>query len=41
MIGEATKVHLPNDAHYEVADRPLIEACITKAKEILLTSNSK
>ncbi len=41
VIGEATKVHLPIQAHYEVADRPLIEACITKANQILLTSNSK
>jgi uroporphyrinogen-III synthase len=41
VIGEATKVHLPTDAHYEVSDKPLIEDCIAKAKEILLTSNSK
>ena len=41
VIGEATKVHLPTHAHYEVADRPLIDACITKASQILLTSNSK
>ena len=41
VIGEATKVHLPIHAHYEIAERPLIEACITKASQILLTSNSK
>ena len=41
VIGEATKVHLPTHARYEVADRPLIEDCITKASKILLTSNSK
>jgi len=41
VIGEATKVHLPTHARYEVADRPLIEACIIKANQILLTSNSK
>jgi|GEM_PF-5950649 len=41
VIGEATKIHLPIDAHYEVADMPLIDACITKAKQLLLTSNSK
>ena len=41
VIGEATKVHLPTHARYEVSDRPLIEGCITKASQILLTSNSK
>jgi len=41
VIGEATKEHLPTDARYEVADIPQIEACIAKAKEILLISNSK
>jgi uroporphyrinogen-III synthase len=41
VIGEATRIHLPTDACYEVADTPLIDACIEKAKEILLTSNSK
>ena len=34
VIGEATKVHLPIHAHCEVADRPLIEACITKARSV-------
>jgi uroporphyrinogen-III synthase len=41
VIGEATKEHLPENARIEVADTPLIDACIIKAKEILLTSNSK
>ncbi len=41
VIGEATKVHLPDGVHYEAADRPTIDACILKAKQILLTSNSK
>ena len=41
VIGEATKVHLPLHARYEVADEPIIHACITKAKQLLLTSNSK
>jgi len=34
VIGKATKVHLPVDAAYVVADTPLINACIVKAKEI-------
>lgn len=41
VIGEATKIHLPPHARFEVADEPLIDACITKAKQLLLTSNSK
>lgn len=41
VIGEATKEHLPLDARYEIADKPFIDACITKAKQILLSSNSK
>jgi uroporphyrinogen-III synthase len=41
VIGEATKKHLPPHARFEVADKPLIDACITKAKQLLLTSNSK
>jgi len=41
VIGEATKEHLPENARCEVADRPLIDSCIAKAKQILLTSNSK
>ncbi len=35
VIGEATKKHLPANVRYEVADTPLIDACITKAREIL------
>lgn len=34
VIGRATKVHLPKEAKYEVADKPLIDACIVKAKEV-------
>ncbi len=34
LIGQATKVHLPVNAEYVVADEPLIEACIKKAKEV-------
>ena len=34
VIGRATKVHLPADAKYVVADTPLISSCIEKAKEI-------
>ena len=41
VIGDATKVHLPQNALCEVADRPLISSCIAKAQEILLSSNSK
>jgi len=41
VIGEATKEYLPEDAQYEVADIPQIDACIIKAKQILRTSNSK
>ena len=41
VIGEATKEHLPTHARYEVADTPIIDACITKASQILLSSNSK
>jgi len=34
LIGNATKEHLPKECHYEVADVPLIESCLKKAKEI-------
>lgn len=34
VIGRATKVHLPKEAKYEVSDKPLIDACIAKAKEV-------
>ncbi len=35
VIGKATKVHLPKNVEYVVADEPLINACINKAKEIV------
>ena len=35
VIGEATKKYLPTNAQYKVADMPLIDSCIAKAKEIL------
>jgi len=35
VIGETTKVHLPPNAKYVVADRPLIVSCIEKAKHLL------
>lgn len=38
VIGNATKEHLPENARCVVADRPTIDACIQKAKE-LLTAN--
>ena len=41
VIGEESKKHLPLNVRYEVADMPLIDVCIDKAKQILLTSNSK
>ena len=34
VIGQSTKVHLPRDAKYLVADNPLISSCIKKAKEL-------
>jgi len=34
VIGKATKVHLPVNANYVVADEPMIVSCIKKAKEI-------
>jgi uroporphyrinogen-III synthase len=34
VIGEATKVHLPLNANYVVADEPLISSCIEKAHQI-------
>jgi len=41
VIGEATKKHLPSYVCVEVAASPQIEACVSKAKELLLSSNSK
>ncbi|MEA3491881.1 MAG: uroporphyrinogen-III synthase [Campylobacterota bacterium] len=35
VIGKSTKVHLPPDAKFLVADTPLIDACVDKAKTIL------
>ncbi len=34
VIGKATRSHLPAEVDYVVAERPLIDACIAKAKEI-------
>lgn len=34
VIGKATLAHLPEKAHYAVADKPLISACIEKAKSL-------
>ncbi|MDQ1326666.1 MAG: Uroporphyrinogen-III synthase [Campylobacterota bacterium] len=34
VIGEATLKHLPANVDYAVADEPLIDACIKKAKEL-------
>jgi len=34
VIGNATKVHLPKNAEYVVADEPLISSCIEKAKSL-------
>ncbi|MEA3433307.1 MAG: uroporphyrinogen-III synthase [Campylobacterota bacterium] len=38
VIGKATKVHLPANAEYVVADTPLISSCIEKANEIVNSS---
>lgn len=35
VIGKATKVHLPKNAEYAVADTPLISSCIEKAEELV------
>lgn len=35
VIGKATKVHLPENAEYAVAERPMISSCIEKAQEIV------
>jgi len=34
VIGKATKVHLPKNANFVVADEPLIASCIEKARTI-------
>jgi uroporphyrinogen-III synthase len=41
IIGDATKAHLPENVSYAVAQEPLIDACIAKAEEILIASNTK
>lgn len=35
VIGEATRKHLPDYIEYEIADIPLIDACVEKARELL------
>lgn len=35
VIGKTTKVHLPLNAKFEVADTPLIDSCIKKAYEVM------
>jgi uroporphyrinogen-III synthase len=37
LIGKATRKHLPTGCKYEIADKPLIDLCIKKANEILIT----
>jgi len=34
VIGKATKVHLPKNANFVVADEPLISSCIEKARTL-------
>jgi len=34
VIGKSTKVHLPKDANFFVADEPTIDACLKKSKDI-------
>ncbi len=34
VIGKSTKIHLPSDAKFVVADTPLIDACVDKAKTL-------
>ena len=41
VIGKATLQHLPDDVDVAVADQPLIDACIEKARQISLDSNRK
>ena len=35
LIGHATKEHLPYYCNYVVADEPLIDACVEKARELI------
>ena len=41
VIGKTTQAHLPKNVRCEVSEVATIDACIQKAKEVLLTSNSK
>lgn len=41
VIGEATKKHLPGYIQTYVSDEPLISSCVDKAKDILISSNTK
>jgi uroporphyrinogen-III synthase len=41
VIGHATRQHLPEGADVVIADQPLIDACVEKAREISLDSNPK
>lgn len=34
LIGNATKQHLPQECRFVIADEPLIDACVKKAKEV-------
>lgn len=34
VIGKTTKIHLPTNANFFVADKPTIDACIVKAYEV-------
>ena len=34
LIGKATHKHLPKECNYVIADEPLIDACVKKAKEL-------
>ena len=39
VIGQSTRVHLPEKVDYRVADRPLIDACIKKALDLQTHTN--
>jgi len=39
LIGEATKEHLPSYCRYTIANEPLIDSCIKKAKELVSLKN--
>ncbi|MCK4442164.1 MAG: uroporphyrinogen-III synthase [Sulfurovaceae bacterium] len=39
LIGKATQKHLPKECKFEVANEPLIDSCIKKAKEIAKNSD--